>query len=937
MKFFYNFFGRGHHENDKGEMFVKCPFPHTDENGQPYYEENPSAHINIDRSLFHCKVCGKKGSEVSLLSEIQGISYKEALILLETMEENGDNTWTEERAAFLNGSKPQELWKSLGLDMDVADELQIGYEPKQGGISFPVFMYGELLDVRNYVPGRKSGDGKRSLKVLSRKKAKPLILPFDLWVNDKRDTILAAGEKDMAIARQYDFNAITFTGGEQSVPKLFKASFRNRRVFIPYDNDQAGHEGAYKVAAFLKEWGAIPHVVTGHYEVCTEKGEDIHDFFKKYGKSAADFQAILDSTPEFTEEQYHKEREKRIPNVHIEQGLLPKYRGRFISSHVSVVSVYEEVYQIPDYVEFEKYRLGNSDSGNALSVGDKLSWMLGEDNLPDILHLMDNNTSDEKQLKNLKRFARVPPKEQFIAKRTLSSVNIYKAVVTDTVESSSDSEEVSNPREFSVYIVGERLEPGKKYHITYQVTPNPHDQKLLGIVHSFDASSNSVTNFKVTKEVIESLDVFKVKEGQSVTNKLNELFKRSKAFIGVEARPDIAYATDLYFHTPLDFQFKGRNHRATLDVMIVGDERTGKSKTAKEMLNMYELGVIASLKTTTEAGLVGGSDSTAGGWKTKLGILPRNHKGAVVLEEFSGGGKDLVSRLTEIRSSQRVRISRVNGTLEAEAKVRMLSISNPATKGGNSTPVRNYPNGIKVLLDLIGANEDIARYDYFILVGAVDKYISPLDRFEEEPIPKESYMNRIRWVWSRKPEQVVITDEIMGCIVEAQTRLNHDYDTHIKLFGPETWMKLSRVAIASAGLTCSMDETGEHIIVTKEHVLFAEKFLERCYNNEFFRLKEYVESQRKFIETDDGAASMLQGIYNNNPVMLQQLEMESEMSRMQLEAVSGLERKDFNKVINSLVKGFFIELKGERLQPTVRFRKTMKGIGGMYPKGVGEM
>jgi DNA replicative helicase MCM subunit Mcm2 (Cdc46/Mcm family) len=166
--------------------------------------------------------------------------------------------------------------------------------------------------------------------------------------------------------------------------------------------------------------------------------------------------------------------------------------------------------------------------------------------------------------------------------------------------------------------------------------------------------------------------------------------------------------------------------RGYLDVMIVGDARTSKSQTAKKLLDLYQLGLITSLKTATVAGLLGGSDQTAGGWKTKLGLIPRNHKGALVLEEFSGGGQELISKLTEVRSSNMVRITRVNGSIAVPAQVRMLSISNPSTHDKKSIPLKNYPNGIQVLLDLIGAAEDIARYDYFVLVDKTEIPISHL-------------------------------------------------------------------------------------------------------------------------------------------------------------------------------------------------------------------
>jgi hypothetical protein len=449
---------------------------------------------------------------------------------------------------------------------------------------------------------------------------------------------------------------------------------------------------------------------------------------------------------------------------------------------------------------------------------------------------------------------------------------------------------------------------------------------MTGIVVRMEESDNSINRFSVNDRVLDSLKCFQVKEGQTVNDKMLDLYERSKGIVGVEARKDVYFATDLFFHTPLEFDFGRRRERGYLDVMVVGDPRTGKSQTAKKLLQLYELGLITSLKTATQAGLLGGSDQTSGGWKTKLGLIPRNHKGALILEEFSGGGQELISKLTEVRSSNRVRITRVNGSIDVPAQVRMLSISNPSTgQGGTSLPLRNYPNGIQVLLDLIGASEDIARYDFFLLVDKPDKYTSPLDDFEEEPYPKESYQNRVRWVWSRKPEQIAIEREVLRYIVDRASELNEKYDSHIALFGGEGWKKLTRIAIAVAGLLCSMSEDGQNLIVKQEHVEWAKNFLVSCYDNKLFKLKEYVEMERRTVEAGPEAVHALQGIYNTHAIMMKQLEMSTEMTVRDLQMMSGLEMKEFNKVMNQMVKYDFVSY-GSKVVPTVRFRTAMGQI-----------
>jgi 5S rRNA maturation endonuclease (ribonuclease M5) len=927
MEFFNKFF-KHMVEMDTGEAAVLCPFPHKDEAGNQYFESVPSAHINLKRGLFHCKVCGEGMSEAAFLSKIQGVSYKDALILLKEMSKH-HGEWSQEKKNFWESEGARQLASSLGI-IEVAESLQLGYEGE--GISFPVLVYNELLDVRNYSPGR-------SPKVKSRRGAKNLLLPFDLWRTDTRPTLLCAGEKDMAIARKMGFNGLTFTGGEQAFPRLFKSSFKNKKIYILYDNDQAGKEGSLKIASLLKDAGAEPYVVTGHYETCVNKGEDLHDFFMKYHKRPDELQAILDLTEPFTEEEHRKEQQKYIPLVTIEEATKGQFANRMVSTRVSVVATYEEVFQVPEIVEFEKYDATDKCS---LSVGTTKEWVLDEENVADILQLMDSGLKESQVRGHLKSLAHIPPKEQFVRTTIKSRTNIFKAVVTDDLESEvvDGDDEGKTMRELLVYSLEEPIKAGQKYRIFYKPTAHPlKGQQIVGIVIKTEESDNSINRFTVNESVKESLECFKVKEGETLEEKMNELYERAKGFVGVEARKDVTFATDLYYHTPLQFNFGRRTERAYLDVMIIGDPRTGKSQTAKEMLKMYELGIITSLKTATKAGLLGGSDQTTGGWKTKLGIIPRNHRGALIMEEFSGGGQELISQLTEVRSSNRVRLTRVNGSIDVPAQVRMLSISNPSTQGsGNSLPLRNYPNGIKVLLDLIGASEDIARYDFFLLVDEPDEYTSPLLDFEEEPFPKESYQNRVRWAWSRKPEQILMSKEVMHYIVKLAEDLNKQYNSHIKLFGPESWKKLARISIATAALVCSMDETGENLIVNKEHVDWANKYLISCYDNDLFKLKEYVENQKRFNVCDDETVHALEGMYRTHSIMLQQLEMSTDMNQRQLQMVSGLDQKEFAKVLNQMSRYGFFEYQGDKIIPTQRFRTAMGRINrNTYMPRLGEM
>jgi hypothetical protein len=273
-----------------------------------------------------------------------------------------------------------------------------------------------------------------------------------------------------------------------------------------------------------------------------------------------------------------------------------------------------------------------------------------------------------------------------------------------------------------------------------------------------------------------------------------------------------------------------------------------------------------------------------------------------------------------------VRIVRVSGTLTLPAVVRMITLTNPKTVGGAIKAIDAYPNGMSVLLDLIDTAEDIARYDMVLVLG--DKGSLEMDPTWELPKPftEDEYRTRIRWVWSRPASHIQLSKEIENYIIKRSNALNKNYASHIKIFGTETWKKLSRIAIAVAGYLVSTDENFEHIIVNKEHVDYAEKVLIELYDNPTFKLREYVEMERRYAETDDAAVSLLTDIAIKYPSVIQHLEMNASTTRNSLAAVAGLSSDEINKVVNNLVKGFFVRISEHSILPTERYRMTLKRV-----------
>lgn len=909
---------------DKTEVAVCCPFPHYTETGQEYMESHPSAHVNTDEHLFHCKVCGESGSELTMISKLLGCSSPVAHKLQRCF--NSDETISEwDKETLSEASKNQAL--SLGISEEVIEELKIKTpEYTEDIMAFPVFMYDHLIDIRQYNPGGNP-------KIKSRKDCPSgLILPFNEWKDTPEDrcTLLCAGEKDMAIARSMGFNAITLTGGEQCLPATPKF-FKDRIVAIVYDNDTAGITGAYKVANAIYKYTPWIKVVTNFHEGMEEK-EDITDYFTKYHKTKSNLIECIEETEWYTGDKFTN---KNYPIVDLLKASSPEYVGKIVKSNVQVVAISEAAYSCPSHLYAEKIQTAEG----VMAVGDYKEWTLEEDNAQDILHMIDNGFKEDAIRKNYKRILGIMDKEKYIRIDELDKVTVFKAFLTDLFETANTTNH--QPMEYQAYSIDTKLESGQKYMITYKLVPHPYKgRQLIMIILNAEQANDSVTDFQLTDSVKESLKTIQNIPG-TLPEKIESLTEKVKGVLGYNGINTLIQAIDFSYNTPLQFHFGTfKNVRAYLDTIIVGESRTGKSSTADTLRTLYGLGTFTSLagNSATIPGLVGGSNKTATGFQTRAGIIPQNHKGLVIFEEFGKSNNSVITELTDIRSSNEVRITRVAGTITLPAMVRMITLTNPKNKNGNIQSIASYPNGISVLTDLVEAAEDIARYDMIVILS--DRGNAQIDPswIPAEPLQEQVYRDKIRWIWSRKPEQIVISNDVELYIIETANQLNQDYECHIKIFGTEAWKKLSRLAIAVAGYVCSTDDSYENIIVKKEHVDYARDYLIKLYDNPTFGLKRYINFERQYTEIDEEGISALQDMYNKEPMLILQLEQCSATTKNILSAATGMEMKDLNVALGRLTKLRFIKLAGFDIQPTERFRKGLSVIErNTYAPRLGEI
>lgn len=919
LKFFDDFIEKQYNQglidniypNEKGNVMVCCPFPHHDNTfNMDYYETKPSASINKDMNAFNCFVCGEHGNELNFAQKLTGLSKEELIkdYILENELENDYASWeTMQHQDLLNDFDMLLKLNSLNITQKTIKDVKLGKITNK--LATPVFVNNKLKNVARYNINKLKNTPK--IEYMTNSKSGDVI-PFDLWKNDKHTTIICEGEKDMLVARSYGLNAITLTGGSQaSLQNFYLDYFKERTVYIVFDNDDAGRKGAKKLYKQLIDICTV--YITDISTVCTENKEDVSDFFNKYKKEKEDFINILETcSRQLTQVELENIVTKNVLNfTKLSENIKNSEIKKLVKSNLQIIATCLDTYAIPEYAIFKLKE------GIEVKTNKKIATWFLKDSYGNFLELMEGKIKTKDIPNILADICKLPSKWFNFYELELGKLKtIYKCVVTDEIKDSD--EEKTNETTVDLYSFIP-LEIGNNYDLEYKLYPHPREgQKIIAVATNI--KQTDYTFDKNNQNYIKCLNNFKVTT--TIEEKIEHLYQSAKNHIAPYLDKKLWFLMDLVFNSPLDITYNGKM-RGALDIFVLGDTRTGKSETSKKLTKLYEFGEVVPLKTATVASLIGGTDERLK--RTKLGALPRHHKELVVLEEFSGAPIDFIKTLTEIRSSNLVKIYRVAGEIKAPCKLRMITISNPISFGNNLPQIASYPNGIEPLNELIKSPEDIARYDVFMIVSHNNTLTNPFANTlnKESKIDKENYQIKSKWIKSLKAENVIISNELGNYIFEQSMKLNDLFSCSFPVFGSETDKKIARMSCALACMLCSTSDY-ENIIITKEHVNTIINFLISIYDNNTFRLKDFAEEEKSFNIIVDKDTQLLNELYPKNVTLIDFLSNNSRIGRNELVTISGLNRDNFTKIFNLLASRKFIKLDREQVIPTIKFRKTYR-------------
>lgn len=398
------------------------------------------------------------------------------------------------------------------------------------------------------------------------------------------------------------------------------------------------------------------------------------------------------------------------------------------------------------------------------------------------------------------------------------------------------------------YYVGHGIEANYNYEISGIPTVEPDTQESTIVFDKAKKLKTDIETFKMTDEIHNQLKQFNVENNvEAIYKYLRELYNvYAHNITQIYQRFDLHLAMDLAFRSVISFKFSNEIvAKATADILIIGDGRTGKGYVANRLSKYYDIGEIVVGDNCSYAGIVAGLVQHKGHWAVNWGALPLNDLGLVILDEASEL-KDEWTKLSGIRADG---IASVDKIIKAKtnARTRLVVIANPPKK-----KIANYSYGVQALHDLIPTHEDIARFDYALIVA--DTEIASIEANTiRQPLPemhdRESEQNLILWAWSRQQDDIEFTTEAVNEIYSLAEKIGDQYVTDVQLIqSTNVRIKLAKIAAMFAARVYSNKDNGKILLVNDIHVQCAYLFLNLIYKKPvcgYFTMSQLIKSTQQ--------------------------------------------------------------------------------------------
>lgn len=838
---------------------VTCPFGFKHSKGK---DGKPDLSVNINNTGgAYCHACGSKAGSIVHFEKLvttEEIDDEQAasqiynrLVRPIMAHPDGAYNCLFPFTIALEGSPKnfRTLLNDLYITKETVETFNLGWDAKQHRVTIPVIdKFGQVVNIRKYQlrSMRNGGEFPKIINTDGYGKPAAMFPQSDLYSlcsgRDKPAVVYwFSGESDTLLGWDKGIPSFCYTTGEMVCKSEWMDEIRglHATIGVVQDNDEPNKEGvrigevaAKKRVDALLAAGVDAFLVVLPESIQNEKVKDFSDFIF-HGGEVTDFLNLGDTKNDDIPRQSDSDSQEKeeggylkIPKIFdplkqdalgefqvSEIGRNPLLLDKPIITKAIVSGKLDRTYSIPHIIKVgdHTYRIPIS---------------------RELLQLVGNN--DDQIIKLIHKWLGNRSRVIFLDRITVTEVEIIPMIQIGV-----DIQFVNQ----KCYFFGPLIECNKPYLMGLIPTTHMTTQETVGMIVEVEPVSNILDTYSFNDESYELLkSEFHIPSDADSFVALRELAHSVAVnHTHIYNRDDLHLCSLLSWLSPLQFDFprEGRK-RGWLNTLVLGDTETGKSEVCQALTKLFHCGVFINAESCSFVGLVGGAiKSTSGMFILRWGKIPLYNRQLVVVEELSGLTTQEISYMSAMRSEGVARYDKAGLTGETQARTRLICLSNVRGQGKS---IEDYNTGVQAAQDLIGQNEDLARFDMILTCtdDEVESKIINKDRLKDkDPDYSErelgAFKELIMFAWSLKPEQIDFTvSAYRACLTETM-RLCTEYHSSIPVFKAGSGrFKLARLAVAIATVQFAWDNVAKKLVVTDRHVLAAAKILDMLFKKPSF-------------------------------------------------------------------------------------------------------
>lgn len=749
-----------------------------------------------------------------------------------------DQEWLDACRAYIRRPEGQLIFQRARKpwSIEIAEALRMGVDPSTQRIVFPVYdRDGLLVNARLYLPG---GNPKFIWKVQG--EGGNFVWPREAW--DENPIILTEGETDALTLRSHGFPAASGTlGAKRAVPDMAWAHGRN--IWLMMDSDSAGREAAAESANLLRGVAAsVMQISLPQWDGMPDNA-DVSDYVAmlySVGHRPDQVQAAISALLASASTVQTSEQHRGIDETSFRSALSAEMVGRRVRFSARITARSVKRYILP--IEMRITCSGGAGRGcrrcpMTQQYGGSTTVTI-EPQSVDTFKLVE--VTSHAQSDFIKRQLGIDGACGQVIIEPVRSVDVEPVLVQEP-PSGSDRTSDRQYREAYFILNGQTIEEGRDYSLVGSVYPHPREQLAVFLADEYERLDPAPFEASITPEMMRALDTFRPSEGQTAFEKLCEVADDlADGVTYIYGRRDLHLAYRTVWHSMIQFSLAGTPlRRGWLEALVVGDTRCGKSMTFNRMAEFYGIGTIVDCKMQSVAGILGGVEKTqTGKFYAIPGIMPQNDLGIICFDEFKAiGGGDLMQALAVTRSDGIVKISKV-ASAEFKARVRSIWLANP---GRGKIISQQALTGIEIIEDIIPQPEDVARFDFAMVVRQEDVKRSELTRVHRPRPPKYSEeLSRALLSWSYSISSVVFEQDALTAMSQLAESMCDEYSSTIPIVEPADQLnRIARICVSIALQLYSHDGGGS-AVVTRDHVDAAKTLFGLWYRHEGMGYAEYT-------------------------------------------------------------------------------------------------